>query len=618
MVLLMICQVQAYTPPSSAVSYMSRYRGYSDLTNAAGNMDIDTYTHNLTTWQMDHGGFFKAYASKYTKPWNGEPKSSTQVDGVYLGTIDNDATIQEMRLLAERYKKTSNSIYKAEFKASFKKAMEFLLTAQRSQGGWPQMWPKRKMYSDQVTFNDNAMIRTMVLLKDIVDRAAPFDSDIISSANSAQLQESLHKAVDFILNAQIVNNGELTVWCAQHDTNSYAPVGGRSYELASKSGSESAGIVWFLMNWPHQTEAVRAAIKGALHWYQKNRVADLKFSNGEFVSAPGASLWYRFYEVHNDKYFFCDRAGESTKTQDIYALSDDRRTGYQWGGDYGSALLKVEPAYLEAIAPLEASSSSQTSSSSQPESSSSQVSSSSQLSPTTPMCGEQECAYVLQAEHFTYADGVVESNNAGYGGEGFLNMTNAQGTQAKYALHNCSTTPKQVYIRYANGGAIPRSMVMQTGISTLSPVTLPFAPTQSWTTWNTETISLQFKTGADTLTMIAQTTDGAPNLDWIGWMDDGLRLTECPDIENPVVGLLENTPKGMPSDFSVQIIGDKLQFSQVPAGVYTVNIRNMFGKKVQQLQGSGLQVQWQPVPQGVYIFEIRHNGIRYGVGKFSN
>lgn len=69
----------AYTPPSGAVSKLNSYRGYSDLTKAAGSMNIDTYTYNLTTWQINHGGFFKATAAKYVNPWNGTDAKSEQV-----------------------------------------------------------------------------------------------------------------------------------------------------------------------------------------------------------------------------------------------------------------------------------------------------------------------------------------------------------------------------------------------------------------------------------------------------------------------------------------------------------------------------------------------------------
>ena len=156
------------------------------------------------------------------------------------------------------------------------------------------MHPKRGNYSDQATYNDNAMVRVMVLAKDIVDGVAPFDSDIVTESDRTKMQQALNKAVDFALKSQIYNNNVPTVWCAQHDTSSYAPVEARSYELASKSGSESAGIVWFLMNWPDQTPEIQKAIKGALAWYKKTKVADMKYSDGNFVSSSGSSLWYRF------------------------------------------------------------------------------------------------------------------------------------------------------------------------------------------------------------------------------------------------------------------------------------------------------------------------------------
>lgn len=265
----------SYNPPSAAVSKINSYRSFSELTSAANGMDIDQYTSNMTTWQIANGGFYKAMASKYKSAYSGGQKSEWRAkDGGDLGTIDNDATIQEMRLLATRYKETTNSNYKSTFKNSFNKALNFILTMQRANGGIPQVWPKRGNYSDQITLNDNAMVRVMVLMMDIANSASPFDTDIIDDATRGKMKSALDKAVNFLLKAQIVNNGNLTVWCAQHDTSSLAPVGARAYELASKSGSESAGAVWFLMNWPDQTEAIQNAIKGAITWYKKQKSPD--------------------------------------------------------------------------------------------------------------------------------------------------------------------------------------------------------------------------------------------------------------------------------------------------------------------------------------------------------
>ncbi|MEN9355454.1 MAG: hypothetical protein RL318_2779 [Fibrobacterota bacterium] len=341
----------AYTPPASVLSALDKLRSYSDLTSAAGSMDIDTYAKNMTTWQMSHGGFYKAMAASYVNAWDGKAalSSSTSTTGAYMGTFDNNATIQEMRLLAVRYKATTNASNKDLFKASFQKAVGFILASELPNGGWPQMFPKRGNYSDQATYNDNAMVRVMVLVKDIIDKKAPFDSDIASTGNLTQLKAALDKSVQFALKAQIVNGGKLTVWCAQHDSSSYKPVEARAYELASKSGSESVGVTYFLMAWPNQTTEVQNAVKGSIAWFKKNKVTNLSFSSGVFTPTTNGALWYRFYEVDTDAYFFCDRAGVSTKTQDFSKISEERRTGYQWAGSYGSTLLGMEADYLAAL-----------------------------------------------------------------------------------------------------------------------------------------------------------------------------------------------------------------------------------------------------------------------------
>ena len=75
-----------------------------------------------------------------------------------------------MRLLAVRYKATTNATYKAAFKASFQKAVGFIIASELPNGGWPQMYPKRGNYSDMATYNDNGMIRAMVLIKDIIEK----------------------------------------------------------------------------------------------------------------------------------------------------------------------------------------------------------------------------------------------------------------------------------------------------------------------------------------------------------------------------------------------------------------------------------------------------------------
>ena len=494
----------SYEPPTTAVSKINSYRSYSELTKAASGMDIDQYAYNMTTWQIDHGGFYKAMADIYKNRYSGGQKSGWRsASGGDVGTIDNDATIQEMRLLAERYKATTNSNYKAAFKTSFNKAVNFLLTMQRSKGGLPQVWPKRNEYSDQITLNDNAMIRAMVTMMDIANSTSPFNSDIVDNATRSKMKSALEKAVDYLLKAQIVNNGAPTVWCAQHDTNSYAPVGARAYELPSKSGSESAGVVWFLMNWPEQTEAIQNAVKGAIAWYKKTRVTGLYFNKkaGAFEKRDGSVLWYRFYEVNNDNYFFCDRGGASTKTQDFTKISQERRTGYQWAGEYGTAILSTEKAYLEALAKTDEN----------------------YVPPPPPsaMCGNDTCKTFVDGVEFTSIKGVKETTNAGFVGEGYANVDNATGSSVTYDVTAAKEGKYTLFIGFANGGGSARGYSISSGGKTLL-ANGSMESTGSWTEWETQEIEIELPKGYSELKFESLSKDGMANIDYIGWMDASL------------------------------------------------------------------------------------------------
>ena len=493
----------SYNPPSAAVSKINSYRSFSELTSAANGMDIDQYTSNMTTWQIANGGFYKAMASKYKSAYSGGQKSEWRAkDGGDLGTIDNDATIQEMRLLATRYKETTNSNYKSTFKNSFNKALNFILTMQRASGGIPQVWPKRGNYSDQITLNDNAMVRVMVLMMDIANSASPFDTDIIDDATRGKMKSALDKAVNFLLKAQIVNNGNLTVWCAQHDTSSLAPVGARAYELASKSGSESAGAVWFLMNWPDQTEAIQNAIKGAIAWYKKTKVTGLYFNKkaGTFEKRDGNVLWYRFYEVNSDDYFFCDRDGASSKTQDFTKISEERRTGYQWAGDYGTALISAEAPYEQALAMMD----------------------DNYVPPPPPptLCDTDTCKAVIQGEDFLDIVGVKEATNGGYSGDGYANVDNKSGSTVKYGITVAEAGKYTLYLQFANGKGT-RTASLKVG-ETTAVEEIVMESTDSWTSWKNISFELELPEGYSEITFVSTSSEGMANIDYIGWTSDKL------------------------------------------------------------------------------------------------
>ena len=537
-----------YVPPSTAVSKVNSYRGYSELTSAASGMDIDQYAYNMTTWQISNGGFYKAMADKYKSAYSGGQKSEWRAkDGGDLGTIDNNATIQEMRLLALRYKETTNSNYKAAFKTSFNKALNFILTMQRSTGGLPQVWPKRGNYSDHVTLNDNAMVRAMVTMMDIANKTSPFDSDIIDDATRSKMKSALDKAIQYLLKAQIVNNGNLTVWCAQHDTANYAPRPARAYELESKSGSESAGVVWFLMNWPEQTEAIQKAVKGAIAWYKKTKVTGLYFNKkaGTFDKRDGNVLWYRFYEVNNDNYFFCDRDGASTKTQDFTKISEERRTGYQWAGDYGSALLSTETAYLEALEKM----------------------SGTYVPPPPPavLCGSDTCKTFIDGVNFVDIKGAKEATNTGFVGEGYANVDNETGSYVTYGVTAAKAGEYDLTIRFANGGSSARGYDIYVG-DVLIVQGVSMGSTGGWTTWEAQTIKVSLEKGYSELKFVSTSKDGMANIDYVGWMSVDLYAGEKDIGGTTVIG--GRAVQAVPANAAARYYVDFGRVDGASAGVY--------------------------------------------------
>ncbi|MCW3794147.1 pectate lyase [Paenibacillus sp. LS1] len=332
-------------------SLLQKFRDVSHF--ATGDLVKDTaYALNIVSWQMPHGGFYKDMEEQYAVPWDGVTARSGWKDpnGIELGTFDNDATTSEIRFLADMYEKTGN----LAFKNSVRKAVDFILVSQYPSGGWPQVYPKRSNYSDAVTYNDNAMVQTMVLLDDMVERRSGFNNDILTTNDRSKLKKALDKGIDYTLKAQIINDGLPTVWGAQHDPVTYAPVPGRAYELASKSGSESVAITAFLMSRP-QTPEIEQAAKGALRWFDMVRENGTKYNRqGPVYFEPdaGSVIWYRFYNVDEDVPFYADRDG--MKYMNILDISEERRHGYSWAGSYARNLLKLasEQGYYMLSKPL--------------------------------------------------------------------------------------------------------------------------------------------------------------------------------------------------------------------------------------------------------------------------
>jgi len=170
-------------------------------------------------------------------------------------------------------------------------------------------------------------------------------------------QQAIDKAVECILKSQVMQDGKLTVWCAQHDERTLAPAKARAYELPSLSGNESVGIVRFLMEIEHPSPEVVRAIEAAVAWFRASRIKGIlvkavaapgtpKGSDNIVIADPVApGLWARFYELGTNRPIFCGR--DSVVNYSMAEIEYERRNGYRWYVDRPAKLLDADyPEWL--------------------------------------------------------------------------------------------------------------------------------------------------------------------------------------------------------------------------------------------------------------------------------
>ena len=134
----------------------------------------DEVAENILLHQRDTGGWPKNYDWE-RELTDGEKKNLRAKKKKNDTSFDNGATHTEVRYLAKAFLKSGDPRYRE----AALKGIEFMLSAQYENGGWPQTHPNPSGYSAHVTFNDGAMIGVMSVLRDIAQekKAYPFVSD---------------------------------------------------------------------------------------------------------------------------------------------------------------------------------------------------------------------------------------------------------------------------------------------------------------------------------------------------------------------------------------------------------------------------------------------------------
>lgn len=310
---------------------------------------------NILLYQKSNGGWPKNY-DMLAILTEDQKVSVLKSKNVLNTTFDNGATHSQLNFLATVYYKTKLEKYRE----AFLRGINFILSAQYANGGWPQFYPDLSSYRKYITFNDGAMIGIMKLLQKIIYNAELFP--FIDSILNNKIQSAYEKGIDCILNCQIMDNGELTAWCQQHDNIDFRPRNARSFEPASISNRESSDIVKFLMTIKMPNKRIEHSIISAIIWFENSKihgirvdeVADAKIDyqyhstvSDKIVVADSSAepIWTRFNELGTWKPLFCNRDGKV-----VYKLADverERRTGYAWYVYDPQEVLDLYPAWLD-------------------------------------------------------------------------------------------------------------------------------------------------------------------------------------------------------------------------------------------------------------------------------
>ena len=331
---------------------------------------VQQLADSVVKYQMKSGGWpknqdwLKGVDAKEAKEWRKTGIGST---------IDNGATTSEMETLAKAVAymdKMAADVPKwadvdlmkerrGRYCEAFVRGLEYLLKMQYEHGGFPQFYPAKKVedYSRQITFNDNAMVNVLKLLRDVARDDERFVAMGIEKSMKKKCQQAYAKGVECVLNCQIRvdekgrvvdfgtdawRNGQRTVWCQQHDKDTFAPVKARAYELPSFSGcGETCAILNLLMDVENPSEEVREAVKCGIEWLEAHAmkgVALERFTNEEgkpdvkLVERKDAPLlWARFYDLANAAPMYCDRDGVPRTS--LSEVGYERRNGYSWVSD---------------------------------------------------------------------------------------------------------------------------------------------------------------------------------------------------------------------------------------------------------------------------------------------
>jgi len=299
--------------------------------------NITAIADNMLLYQKANGGWPKNYdVQAILTP--SQKDSVLQVKQQLNTTFDNGTTYTHVVYLSKTYGYTKTEKYKE----AAVKGLDYILSAQYTNGGWPQYFP---------------------LLKDIAENNSAYS--FIDSKRRLQLRTAYEKGLDCILKTQINDAAVPTAWCQQYDEVHLQPAWARKFEPPSICNGESVDIVILLMSIKQPSAAITDAVQYAVAWFKASMIKGIKvetFAAPDLQTAYRLSktdkrvvkdslappIWTRYYELKTHRPLFCNR--DSKVVYSLAEVERERRDGYAWYTYSPQKVLDKYPAWQKKYA----------------------------------------------------------------------------------------------------------------------------------------------------------------------------------------------------------------------------------------------------------------------------
>ena len=321
--------------------------------------EIISIGDNILFYQKDNGGWPKNY-DMLAILTPAQKDSLLKVKNILNTTFDNSTTYSHVACLANIYSATKLE----RFKAAALKGIDYILSAQYKNGGWPQYYPLENNYSKEITFNDDNITGIMTLFKDIKENKSEYS--FVDEMMRKKVMLSFEKGLQCILKTQINDAGKPTAWCQQYDEVTLQPAWARAFEPPSICNAESSGVVLLLMSIEHPSKSIIAAVENAVVWFNQSKIYNTKvktipapdttyryrYSRTDKIvvndsSAP--TIWTRYYELKTHRPLFCNR--DSKVVYSLAEVDRERRDGYGWYTYEPQKVLNKYPSWHKKWAP---------------------------------------------------------------------------------------------------------------------------------------------------------------------------------------------------------------------------------------------------------------------------